>query len=231
MVDVVIVGAGGLGRAVRDVLVQGRRYRPVAFLDSDPAKKGLQIDGLTVLGDLNCAGELRRGGIRHALVAIGDNRTRVRIARELELLGITLASAIHPLASVALTAAIGPHVIIGPRATICVHARVGAHAVVCAGAIVEHDNVIGTAAFLYPAARLAGGVTVEDYATIGIGACVIPYRRVGRGALVRPGAVVIADVPAGAVVSGVPARVEKPVPSRFIPEVPVAVGVELVAHR
>jgi UDP-perosamine 4-acetyltransferase len=231
MVDVVIVGAGGLGRVVRDVLAQSGRYRPVAFLDSDPAKKGLQIDGLTVLGDLSCAAELCQRGVRHAVVAIGDNRTRVRIAQELESSGMRLASAIHPLASVALTASIGPHVVIGPRATICVHARVNAHAVICAGAIVEHDNVIGAGAFLYPAARLAGGVTVEELATIGIGACVIPYRRVGRGALVRPGAVVISDVPAGAVASGVPARVEKPVPSRFVPGVPVAIAAELVAQR
>jgi acetyltransferase-like isoleucine patch superfamily enzyme len=61
-------------------------------------------------------------------------------------------------------------------------------------------------------------VSVEDYATLGIGACVIQGRRIGRGAHVEPGAVVIKDVPAGATVGGVPATMERPVASRFVPQ-------------
>jgi len=51
------------------------------------------------------------------------------------------------------------------------------------------------------------GATVEDLARIGGGAVLLPGVRVGRGALVGAGAVVTADVPPGAVVAGVPARV------------------------
>jgi acetyltransferase-like isoleucine patch superfamily enzyme len=41
---------------------------------------------------------------------------------------------------------------------------------------------------------------------VGLGACVLPSLRVGAGAVVAAGAAVIADVPPGAVVGGVPAR-------------------------
>ena len=43
--DVVIFGAGGLGSLVQDILQQGGRYRPVAFLDSNPAKHGQFLNG------------------------------------------------------------------------------------------------------------------------------------------------------------------------------------------
>lgn len=50
-------------------------------------------------------------------------------------------------------------------------------------------------------------VTVEDGADLGVGAILLPGVRVGHGAQVGAGAVVTADVPALAIVAGVPARV------------------------
>ena len=58
-----------------------------------------------------------------------------------------------------------------------------------------------------PGATLAGEVRIEDFATVGSGAIVLPRVRIGTGAMVGAGAVVTKDVPAGATVVGVPARV------------------------
>lgn len=201
-----IFGASGLGRLVLDTLQQADDARVVAFLDSDAAKHGRRVDGVTVLGGLAMARVLRQRGVERVIVAIGENAERVEVAARLKSAGLSLASAIHPLASVAPSAHLGEHVILGPRAIVCAHARVGPHCVISAGAIVEHDDRLGAGVFLHPAVRLAGAVTVDDGATIGIGACVIQGRRVGRGARVAPGSVVISDVPAGQVVSGVPAH-------------------------
>ena len=52
-------------------------------------------------------------------------------------------------------------------------------------------------------------VVVEDDVLIGANAVVLEGVRVGRGAVVAAGAVCVEDVPAGAVVAGVPARVIK----------------------
>lgn len=50
-------------------------------------------------------------------------------------------------------------------------------------------------------------VRIEDDADIGVGAIVLPGTTIGRGAQVGAGAVVTTDVPAYAVVAGVPAKV------------------------
>lgn len=50
-------------------------------------------------------------------------------------------------------------------------------------------------------------VVIEDDCDLGVNSVILPGVRVGRGAVVGAGAVVTADVPAYAVVAGVPARV------------------------
>jgi acetyltransferase EpsM len=222
MHDVVIYGAGGLGGLVADILHQVADYRPVGFLDSDPQRHGQQHADLPILGGVGHLDRVRDDGIAHVVVAIGDNYTRVSIAETLARRGFRLASAIHPLASISPSATLAEHVIIGPRATVCVHTQIGPHVVLSAGAITDHDNVIQRGAFLHPAARLAGGVHVAEFATLGIGATVIPGRSVGRGARVEAGAVVIKDVPTNVTVAGVPATIGGTLESRFVPDPPAA---------
>lgn len=216
MYDTLIFGAGGLGRQVLDILQQAGHYRPVCFLDSNPALARTEIGGLPIRGGLEQLEPLRQAGLSRAIVAIGDNITRVALAETLVRLGFELVSAIHPLASRARSAEVGPHAIIGPRATICVHARLGPHVVMGAGAIAEHDNVLGRGVFLGPAVRLAGGVHVGDFARLEIGATVIPGRTIGAGAHVEAGTVVIRDVPPNRLAAGVPAVVAEHARSRFV---------------
>jgi acetyltransferase-like isoleucine patch superfamily enzyme len=52
-----------------------------------------------------------------------------------------------------------------------------------------------------------GDIIIEDEAWLGYGVIVLDSVRIGQGAIVGAGAVVIHDVPPGAVVQGVPARV------------------------
>jgi acetyltransferase-like isoleucine patch superfamily enzyme len=54
-----------------------------------------------------------------------------------------------------------------------------------------------------------GPVIIEDNVWIGEGACIMPNVRVGKNAVIGANAVVTKDVPANAVVGGVPAKIIK----------------------
>jgi sugar O-acyltransferase (sialic acid O-acetyltransferase NeuD family) len=191
---------------VLDILLSARRYRPVGFLDSNPALHGRRMDGLPILGDLAALSGLRAQGVLSAVIAIGDNGTRRGFADEVEGAGLELINAIHPSANLAHNVTLGRNVVIAAGALVCAHCQVGDSAILNTGCIVDHESMIGTAAHVCPGARLAGRVTVESGAFIGIGATVLQCLRIGYDAIVGGGAVVTRDVDPMTTVVGVPAR-------------------------
>jgi len=207
MNDVVIIGAGGQGKVVLDVLLAERRFRPVGFVDADPQLTDSYVGGLPVLGSVNSLTRLRQQRVRHAFVAIGDNRTRLRYATLLREQGFDLVSAVHPTASVSPSATVGENVVVCPQAAVVCEARLGLGVIVNTGAVVDRECVVAEAAHVCPGAVLAGRVRVGRGAFIGLGAQVIQCRSIGRFAVVGAGAAVIEDVPDFATVVGVPARV------------------------
>ncbi|MDN5344668.1 MAG: heptaprenylglycerol acetyltransferase [Clostridia bacterium] len=72
--------------------------------------------------------------------------------------------------------------------------------------IIGYNVTILTHEFLPHAYRL-GPVEIGAWVLIGANATILPGIRIGDGAIVAAGAVVTRDVPAGAIVGGVPARV------------------------
>ncbi|HOA74806.1 MAG TPA: acetyltransferase [Phycisphaerae bacterium] len=202
----VIVGAGGHGRVVLDILLSARRYRPVGFLDSNPALHGRRMDGLPILGDLSALSGLAAQGITSAVVAIGDNGTRRGFADEIEAAGFTLINAIHPSANLAHNVSLGRNIVIAAGALVCAHCQIGDSVILNTGSIVDHETMVGTAAHICPGARIAGRVTIEAGAFVGIGATVLQCLRIGYDAVVGGGAVVTRDVEPMTTVVGVPAR-------------------------
>jgi acetyltransferase-like isoleucine patch superfamily enzyme len=82
-----------------------------------------------------------------------------------------------------------------------------AHTIVDAQCTLGHDAVLESFATLHPGVRLSGHVHIGTGARLGAGSVVLPQCHVGAGATVGAGAVVTKDVPPGATVVGVPARV------------------------
>jgi len=203
---VVIVGAGGHGRVVLDILLRAGTHRVMGFVDSDPALHGRRMDGRPVLGDLSCLSGLRDQGLTGAVIAIGDSGVRREFAERVEEMGLQLVNAIHPSANLAHNVTLGQNIVIAAGALVCAHCQIGDSVILNTGCIVDHESKIGTAVHICPGAKLAGRVTVDAGAFVGVGATIIHNVRIGCEAVVGAGAVVIRDVSPMATVVGVPAR-------------------------
>jgi perosamine synthetase len=196
-------GASGHGKVVADILTASGRQL-LGFVDDDPAKAGAQLAGVEIFSP-QALDDFR---LRHAsaIITIGANRSRTEKAEQLRERGFSLATAIHPSATIARDTEVGCGTVIMAGAVVNSGCRLGAHVIVNTGATVDHDCVLGDGVHISPGASLAGGVVVASHAQVGVRASVIQNIQIGAGAIVGAGAVVIRDVPAGATVVGNPAR-------------------------
>ena len=204
---VLILGAGGHGRVVLDILLQARRYDVVGFLDNNPDMHGRRVDGIPVRGGVDDLEELRgQLGIGGVIIAVGDNGTRRGLARQVEQAALELISAVHPSAALAGNATIGHNVVIAAGVVVCANCQIGDSVILNTGCIIDHQTMIGEGSHICPGVRIAGRVKVEPGVFLGIGATVIPKVTLGCEAIVGAGAVVTEDVLPMATVVGVPAR-------------------------
>jgi len=201
-----ILGAGGHGRAVAD-LARACGFTVAGFTDRSASAGG---PGSPVLGtDAELAALIRPQRIDGGVVGVG-NTALVRRAQLYDVLvaaGVPQPPLVHPRAAASALAEVGPGSVVFAGSVVGSGARIGVNAVLYSGVVVEHECLIGDHAYLSPGVILSGQVTVEAGAFLGAGAVVLPGVRIGEGAVVAAGAVVTADVPAGQTVMGVPARV------------------------
>lgn len=208
--NIIIVGAGGHGKVVLDILQHDSDVRLVGFVDDDKTYHGKIIDGIPVLGSISSLPTLiPLYKLDGAIIAIGDNKVRAELFNKLKKLGLKLKRAIHPDALIARDVEIGEGVVIAAGAVISIGTRIGNNVIINTGVVIDHDNIIEDHAHISPGVNLAGRVTVGKYTHVGLGVTIVEDITIGENATVGAGAVVLADVPPNTTAVGVPARIIK----------------------
>ncbi len=205
-----IIGARADGHAkvVLEVLRAAGAHEPVGFIDDDPGKKGLTINGVAVMGGMADLAALKtKHKIQGAIVAIGDNPRRRALGAQLTQAGFELVNAIHPSVVRDQDVRIGQGCYIGQGVILVTGTVVGDHVNIHTGATIDHDNVIEGGANIGPGVHTAGRVRIEQDAFLGTGTLLIPDASVGRGAICGAGTVVLDRVEPFTKVVGVPARI------------------------
>ena len=202
--DLVIIGAGGFGREVLDIVNALRDFRFVGFLDDTGGEAdadALVRLGARVLGPVSMMPEV------DALYVIGIGRGPAR--REIsQAIGEsrTPATIIHPSSKPGADTQVGPGSVITRGAHITTNVRLGNHVHINLNATVGHDSQIFDFVQINPGAHISGRVCLQEGVFIGTGAVVLEGLTIGQGATVGAGAVVTKDVPPGQTWVGVPAR-------------------------
>ena len=197
---VIIIGAGGHGKVIADIVISnGNTVK--GFLDDRDDVQGGTVLGFPVLGKL---ADYKKYSDCEFVIAVGNPQIRKNIAESME---VKWHTAIHPRASVSqLGTSLGEGTVVMANAVINPCAKTGKHCIINTGAVVEHDNVLGDYVHISPNATLAGTVTVGDSTHIGAGACVKNNISITAGCTVGAGSVVVRDITQSGIYIGVPAR-------------------------
>lgn len=207
---IVIVGAGGQGLVVADILLAARAAgaadEPVAFVDDEPSRAGTSVLEIPVLGSLAVLGGTAHDAV---VVAIGDNRRRREVTERLAAAGERLAAARHPFSRIAPDVAVPAGAMISAGAVVSPRATLGEGVLLNTNACVDHDTAVGAYAHVSPGATVGARCVIGVETLVGLGACVLSGVRIGAGTVVGAGAVVVRDLQDGVVAYGNPARVRR----------------------
>jgi acetyltransferase EpsM len=143
----------------------------------------------------------------HAAICALVTTKRRRFTKQVEELGVSFATLVHPTAHVSRSSSLGAGTLAGAGVIVGAHTRIGRHVILNRGVLVGHHTTIGDHVSLLPGANVAGNCDVGAGAFVGMGALVLDNVTVGPDAIVAAGSVVTRDVPTAAQVMGVPARV------------------------
>lgn len=207
---IVIWGASGHALVVVDILRLNAEFEIVGFIDDvNPDSVGSNFCGLPILGGREQLSILPAQGADQILLAFGNCSARLHLAALARTHGFTLATALHPAATIARDVTIGAGSVVAAGAVINPGCRIGENVIVNTCASVDHQSVVSDGSHICPGVRLAGRVSIGKAAWVGIGSTVIDGVHVGDGAFVGAGSVVVKDIPDQMLAYGVPAKIIK----------------------
>lgn len=193
--NVIIIGAGGHGRVVADI-VRKNGDNVFGFLDDSENAS----DNLNIIGKVN---ECTAFSDKYFIVAIGNNEIRKKIAEKHP--NIDYYTAIHPSAVISENVKIGKGTCVMAGAVINNGAKIGEHCIINTNSTVEHDDVLEDFVHVSPGAVLCGTVKIGKNTWVGARAVVKNNVSVEAGVVIGAGAAVVKNITKSGTYIGVPA--------------------------
>lgn len=203
--NLIIIGAGPLGREIRDlaagiesVLKDACPWHLTGFLDD----RNVSNEGIPILG----APQTYQPKDTDIFVcALGDPAHRAKYASMLRDRGGQFAVLVDGSSKVGGGTLLSSGCLVGPFCSVSCNVATGEDTVLTSHVTVGHDVHLGKCCHLGSHVFLGGGVIAGDKVTFHPHSSVLPGGRIGDGATIGAGAVVLRSVPPGTTVFGVPA--------------------------
>lgn len=193
--QLVIIGAGGHGRVAADIA--RKKYDNIIFLDDN---KRVEYAS----GKISDYRQYLNNSV--FFVAIGNNKTREKIFRELKKNNAKITSLISPHAILGTNVIVEEGVIVMHQAVINNGTVLKEGVIVNTYSSIDHDGYIGEFGHVAIGAHLAGTVKLGKRVFVGAGATIINNIKICNDVVVGAGAVVINDLLKKGTVVGTPAR-------------------------
>lgn len=155
MKSLLIIGAGSFSPEV-DELARLLGYTDIAFLDDNPENAMSE----PVIGKCSQIAEMReRYGT--AIVALGNNKNRIKYHNILKENGYSIPTLIHPSAYISPDAEIAEGCIIRANVVVSRYVKIGEATMLNVGALIDHHVQIGAGCHILMGAVVRNMATVE----------------------------------------------------------------------
>lgn len=149
-----VLGKGGFGTELAELLTETGLYEKVLFLDDNAPDCAGRLD------------DLERPDLRalcpDAFAAVGNNALRLELIDRLRAAGYRLPVFVHSRAFVCPSARLGEGTVVLPLCWVGARTVAGAGCILNAGASIDHDVVLGDGVHAAPGAIVKAGARLES---------------------------------------------------------------------
>lgn len=210
MKNIVIIGAGGVGREVSLIIQQinelEQTWNLLGFIDDNTDNWGKVINGYSVIGGIDSLEFLSND--TYIVIAIANYKVKKNIVNKINN-KFKFATIVHPKVWIHDYMTVGEGTIIYEGAILTANIEIGNHVIISPKCGVGHDSIIKDYVSLLWNVNISGNDLIEEGVMMGSGSTVIQGKKIGKGSIIGAGAVVVNDIESFSTAVGVPAKVIK----------------------
>lgn len=206
MKDLVIIGAGGFGREVAELVCRINQNRPtwnlLGFLDENKAI-GSAVGKYSVLGNL----EWLDNHINvFVACAVGTGHLRKNIMEKLSKKTLRIATLIDPSVIITGRCLMGEGSIICAGSILTTDIKLGKYVIINLSCTVGHDTILHDFCTVHPGVNISGQVEIDECVDFGTGTKVIQGKHICKNVTFGAGSVIVTDIEEPGTYVGVPAK-------------------------
>ena len=210
MKNIVIIGAGGVGREVSLIIQQinelEQTWNLLGFIDDNTDNWGKVINGYSVIGGIDSLEFLSND--TYIVIDIANYEVKKKIVNKVNN-KFKFATIVHPKVWIHDYMTVGQGTIIYEGAILTANIEIGNHVIISPKCGVGHDSIIKDYVSLLWNVNVSGNDLIEEGVMMGSGSTVIQGKKIGKGSIIGAGAVVVNDIESFSTAVGVPAKVIK----------------------
>ena len=210
MKNIVLIGAGGVGREVSLIIQQinelEQTWNLLGFIDDNTDNWGKVINGYSVIGGIDSLEFLSND--TYIVIAIANYKVKKNIVNKINN-KFKFATIVHPKVWIHDYMTVGEGTIIYEGAILTANIEIGNHVIISPKCGVGHDSIIKDYVSLLWKVNVSGNDLIEEGVMMGSGSTVIQGKKIGKGSIIGAGAVVVNDIESFSTAVGVPAKVIK----------------------